>query len=85
MLAGKPEAGFAAVNALNRYMSGEAPDNLYVTLNVEARKNLRILGGTDARRKRLRLTSWRGGRVRQREPKLLGAVNAWRRKFRGLT
>lgn len=37
--AGKPEAGFAAVNAPNRYESGEAPDIFYVTLNVEARKN----------------------------------------------
>ena len=52
MPAGKPEAGFAAVNALNRYMSGEPPDNPYVTLNVEARKNFRILAGTDGHRKR---------------------------------
>jgi len=37
--AGKPEAGFTAVNALNRYESGETPDIFYVTLNVEARKN----------------------------------------------
>jgi hypothetical protein len=37
--AGKPEDGFAAVKALNRYESGETPDIFYVTLNVEARKN----------------------------------------------
>jgi len=38
--AGKPESGFAAVNALNQCESGEAPDIFYATRGVEARKNV---------------------------------------------
>jgi hypothetical protein len=33
VLAGKPEAGLAAINALNHYESGESPDIFYVTLS----------------------------------------------------